>query len=163
VIVSLHWGIHFIPRAIADYQPVVAKAAFAACADMIFGHHPHIPKAIGVHSGKVCYYSLSSFIMSADHEVAVGYGMGVEQDPDYPRLPCGPDAKRSLITKAVLSKQGVVKASFLPIMIDKQLRPEILRNGDSKFNDAVKYMDWASEGYEHDFVGNGDEGEIRTL
>ncbi len=31
VIVSIHWGIHFIPRMIADYQPVAAKAAFAAC------------------------------------------------------------------------------------------------------------------------------------
>ena len=33
VVVSLHWGIHFIPRMIADYQPIAAKAAFAAGAD----------------------------------------------------------------------------------------------------------------------------------
>ena len=157
VVVSLHWGIHFVPRAIADYQPVVAKAAFGAGADMILGHHPHIPKAIGVHSGKVCFYSLSSFIMSADASVVVGYGMGVEQDPDYPRLPYGPDAKRSLIAKAVLSREGVEKASFLPLLIDKQLRPEVLLHGDPRFDDAVKYMEWASEDFNHKFKVEGDE------
>ena len=26
VVLSLHWGIHFIPRMIADYQPLVAQA-----------------------------------------------------------------------------------------------------------------------------------------
>jgi len=24
VVISLHWGIHFVPKAIADYQPIVA-------------------------------------------------------------------------------------------------------------------------------------------
>src|SRR5262249_12295524 len=48
VVVSLHWGIHHIPRMIADYQPIAAKAAFRAGADLILGHHPHVPKAIGV-------------------------------------------------------------------------------------------------------------------
>ena len=51
VVLSLHWGIHFIPRMIADYQPAVARAAFGAGADFILGHHAHTPKAIGVHGG----------------------------------------------------------------------------------------------------------------
>ena len=53
VVLSLHWGVHFIPRLIADYQPVVADAAFQAGADIIFGHHAHVPKAIGVTSSSV--------------------------------------------------------------------------------------------------------------
>ena len=65
VIVVLHWGLHFIPRAIAEYQPKAAEAIFKAGADMIVGHHAHVPKAIGVHGGKVCFYSVSNFIMSA--------------------------------------------------------------------------------------------------
>jgi poly-gamma-glutamate synthesis protein (capsule biosynthesis protein) len=65
VVVSLHWGIHYIPRMIADYQPAVARAAFDAGADLILGHHAHTPKAIGVHGGKVCFYSLSNFIMTS--------------------------------------------------------------------------------------------------
>ena len=84
------------------------------------------------------------------------YGLTV--DPDFINLSHGhPDARRGLIAKAVLSRKGVEKVTFLPILIDKQLRPEVLRNGDERFDDAVKYMDWASEGYNHKFVVEGDE------
>jgi len=48
-------------------------------------------------------------------------------DPDYPHLPYGTDAKPSLIARAILSRDGIKKVSFLPVLIDKQLRPEILR------------------------------------
>jgi poly-gamma-glutamate synthesis protein (capsule biosynthesis protein) len=166
VVLSLHWGIHFIPRTIAEYQPIVAKAAFEAGADLILGHHAHIPKAIGVYDGKVCMYSLSNFIMSAPEPAsnrapAFLQRYGVNLDPDYPRLPYGVDAKRSLIAKAVLWREGVRRVSFLPVLIDKQLRPEVLRQGDLRFDDTVSYMDWASEGFTHRFTVEGDEVVIR--
>lgn len=162
VVVSLHWGLHFIPRAIADYQPRVAKAAFDAGADLILGHHAHVPKAIGVHEGKVCFYSLSNFMMSAPPAKPERYETfakryGVALDPDYPNLPYGVDAKRSLIAKAVLSKKGVERASFLPVLIDTRLRPEVLKRGDPRFDDAVRYMAWASEGYGAELGAEGDE------
>ena len=162
VVVSLHWGLHFIPRAIADYQPRVARAAFDAGADLILGHHAHVPKAVGVHAGKVCFYSLSNFIMSApaakpERHAVFARRYGVTLDPDYPNLPYGADAKRSLIAKARLSKRGIERVSFLPVLIDKSLRPEVLKAGDARFTDAVKYMNWASEGYAEPFRVEGDE------
>jgi poly-gamma-glutamate synthesis protein (capsule biosynthesis protein) len=159
VVVSMHWGIHFIPRVIADYQRTVAAAAFAAGADLILGHHPHIPKAIGVHGGKVCFYSLSSFIMSTHASTTDHFSgpLGVKPDPDYPRLPYGPDAKRSLVAKALLSRDGVERVSFMPVLIDTQLRPEFLREGDARFAEAVRYLDWASEEFDHRFVVERDE------
>jgi poly-gamma-glutamate synthesis protein (capsule biosynthesis protein) len=165
VVVSLHWGLHFMPRAIADYQPRVARAAFDAGADLILGHHAHVPKAIGVHEGKVCFYSLSNFIMSAPPAKPERFETfekryGVALDPDYPNLPYGVDAKRSLIAKAVLARDGVTRASFLPVLIDKKLRPEVLKRGDPRFDDAVKYMRWASEGYCNGLRIEGDEVAI---
>jgi poly-gamma-glutamate synthesis protein (capsule biosynthesis protein) len=162
VVVSLHWGLHFIPRAIADYQPVAARAAFDAGADLILGHHAHVPKAIGVYSGKVCFYSLSNFIMSAPPAPPERYEVfarryGVALDPEYPNLPYGVDAKRSLIAKAVIGRKGVERVSFLPVQIDKKLRPEVMKHGDLRFADAVKYMDWASEDYDHAFHVERDE------
>ncbi len=162
VVVSLHWGLHFIPRAIADYQPFVARAAFDAGAGVILGHHAHVPKAIGVHDGKVCYYSLSNFIMSAppasaERLATFEKSYGTPLDPEYPHLPYGTDAKRSLIAKVVLAKDGVKRASFLPVHIDKKLRPEVLKSSDTRFDDAVKYMEWASEGYSPEFRVEGDE------
>lgn len=162
VVVSLHWGIHFIPRMIADYQPVAAKAAFDAGADLILGHHAHVPKAIGAYDGKVCFYSLSNFIMTGtEKSPAEGKKFereySVELDPDYPNLSYGSDAKRSLIAKAVLGADGVKRVSFLPVLIDPQLRPEVLRNGDPRFDDAVNFMEWVSEDFPHRFTVDGDE------
>ena len=162
VVLVIHWGLHFIPRTIADYQPTIAKAAFAAGADLILGHHAHVPKAIGVHAGKVCFYSLSNFIMSAPESELPRYTRtmqryGVSLDPDYPCLPYGADAKRTLIARAVLTTDGVQRVSFLPALIDKQLRPEPLEPGDPRFDEAVRYLEWASEGFDHRFTVEGDE------
>jgi poly-gamma-glutamate synthesis protein (capsule biosynthesis protein) len=162
VVLSLHWGIHGNSRMMAEYQPEVAMAAFAAGADLILGHHAHIPKAIGVHAGKVCFYSLGNFIMSAPEKtpaqvIAFRKHYGVDLDPDYPHLPYGPDAKRSLMAKAVLARDGVKKVSFLPLQIDKQLRPEVLKHGDPRFDEVVNHWDWVSEDFDHKFVVEGDE------
>jgi len=167
VVVSLHWGIHYVPRMIADYQPVVARAALAAGADMILGHHAHTPKAIGVHDGKVCFYSLSNFIMSStakspEKAKAFERCYGVTLDPHYPHLSYGSDAKRSLIAKAVVTREGVEKVSFLPVLIDRELRPEPLRRGDARFDDAVRFMRWASEGYGAALTPEGDEVAVRA-
>ena len=162
VVLSLHWGIHFIPRTIADYQVTVARAALDAGADLILGHHAHVPKAIGTHRGKVCFYSLSNFIMSSTaktpaQEAEFMKRYEVVMDPDYPHLAYGADAKRSLLAKAVLSRDGVKRVSFLPVLIDKQLRPEVLRCGDPRFDDAVRFMEWVSEGFDHRFSVEGNE------
>ena len=109
VVLSLHWGVHFVPRLIADYQKTVAQAAFAAGAELILGHHAHVPKAIEVVGGKTCFYSLSNFIMSSSPKVTGSAdefqrNYGVPLDPEYPNMPYGMDGKRSLIAKAVIAQ-----------------------------------------------------------
>ncbi len=164
VVVSFHWGIHHIPRLIPEYQPITAEAAFKAGADLIFGHHPHVPKAIGVHGGKVCFHSLGNFMMTTTSGAKPGWIerfaqlYGVKPDPEeYPHFPMGRDTHRSLIAKAVLTADGIKRISFLPVEIDKQMRPEVLTRSDPRFDEAVKFMEWVSEGYEHKFVVEGDE------
>ncbi|HYC44474.1 MAG TPA: CapA family protein [Burkholderiales bacterium] len=162
VVVILHWGLHFIPKMVADYQPAAAKAILKAGADMIVGHHAHVPKAIGMHDGKACFYSVSNFIMSAPAASEEKKRMferkyGVKMDPDYPHLPYGSDAKKSLIAKAVIKNKRIERVSFLPVLIDRELRPEVLRAGDARFDDIVRYMDWASEDFDHRFRIEGDE------
>lgn len=162
VVLSLHWGVHFVPKVIADYQKIVAAAAFVAGADLILGHHAHVPKAIEVRDGKTCFYSLSNFIMSspaksAESAAAFCRDYGVSLDPDYPNLPYGADAKRSLIAKAVFSAGTLPRTAFLPVLIDRRLRPEILPAGDPRFGEMLGYMEWASEGFAHRFMAVGDE------
>ena len=72
VVVSAHWGLHFIPSIIADYQRDYAYAAIDAGADLILGHHSHILKPIEVYKGKVIFYSLANFALDPPHKFAEG-------------------------------------------------------------------------------------------
>jgi poly-gamma-glutamate synthesis protein (capsule biosynthesis protein) len=169
VIVACHWGVIWVPRVIADYQVIAAHACIDAGADMILGHHAHVPKAIEVYKGKTIFYSLSNFCMTKPfpspkweeapwkHGALRNYA---DQNPEYPLLPYGRDARRTLLAKAVFAKEGVKSVSFLPMMIDKQYRPEVLHAGDPRFDDMVSYMDWASEGFDHTFTRHGDEVRV---
>mgnify|MGYP006202933765 CR=1 FL=1 len=166
VVVAFHWGIVWVPRIICDYQTIAARACIDAGADMILGHHSHVPKAIEMYKGKAIFYSLSNFCMTKPfpspkwaeapwvHGALRNY---TDQDPEYPLLPYGRDAKRTLLAKAVFAKDGVKSVSFLPMMIDKQYRPEVLHAGDARFDDMCDYMEWASEGFDHTFTRHGDE------
>ena len=73
-------------------------------------------------------------------------------------MPYGVDAKRSLIAKTIMLRGKPVRTSFLPVMIDRQPQPEILR--DPCFDDMLRYMEWASEGFAHRFTVEGDEISI---
>jgi len=161
LILSLHWGIHYYEKLIAEYQPIIARAAIDAGVDLILGHHPHLVKAIEVYKGKVCFYSLGEFIMqlvrtpeNANHLVQK---YGIKLDPAHPRLAHGQGCHRVLIAKAVISKKGIERVSCIPAMINQQLQPEPLRASDPRFDDMLRYMEWVSEGYDHQFKVEGDE------
>lgn len=169
VVVAPHWGVIWAPRIVADYQVTAAHAFIDAGADLVTGHHAHLPKAIEVYKGKVIFYSLSNFCMTKPfpspkwsetpwhHGALRNY---TDQNPDYPLLPYGRDARRSLLAKAVFTKDGVKSVSFLPMMIDQRYRPEVLKDGDPRFDDMVDYMEWASEGFDHRFTREGSEIKV---
>jgi hypothetical protein len=43
------------------------------------------------------------------------------------------------------------------MMINTSYQPEVLHQGDPRFDDQVRYMDWASEGFSHNFRVVGDD------
>jgi hypothetical protein len=92
-----------------------------------------------------------------DAAAALERRYGVLLNPAYSRLPYGPDAKRSLIAKAALAKPGAKAVSFLPVMIDRQLRPEILYATDPR--DRVYGL--VSGGFDHTFKIAADEVMVR--
>lgn len=166
VVPALHYGIIRVPRVVPDYHMTVARACVDAGADMVVGHSPHLPKAIEVYKGKVIFYSLGVFCMTKPFaapewsEPAWAHGTVrnyTDLDPDYPFMPYGKDSTRSLLAKATVTRDGAAKVSFLPMMIDSQYRTEVLRAGDPRFADMVRYMEWASEGLSHKFTVEGDE------
>lgn len=166
VIVAFHWGMVWVPRIVCDYQVAAAHACIDAGADLILGHHAHVPKAIEFYRGKAIFYSLANLCMTKPFPSAAwaeppwmhgALRNHVDQDPGYPLLPYGSHAKRSLLAKAVFSRNGVERVSFLPMMIDTLYRPNVLTANDPEFADMVRYMEWASEGFAHKFEIQGDE------
>lgn len=83
-------------------------------------------------------------------------------DPDFPLLPYGKDARRTLLAKAIFTKRGVKSVSYVPLMIDNLYRPEVLRNDDPRFEDMVRYMQWTSEGFNTRFAAGSGEVLIET-
>jgi Bacterial capsule synthesis protein PGA_cap len=153
VVIWPHWGVHFIPRVIADYQEAIAEAAFSAGADLIMGHHAHVPKAIADYGGKACFYSLGNFIMASPPTAASDLRKlyGIPYDPEWPLALYGPDGKQSVMARARLSRGGVREIAFHPLLVDRLNRPTMPAPGSAQFADVVAYMDWASQGYPHEF------------
>lgn len=164
VILSLHWGIRYIPKTISTCQPLVAHAAIDAGADLILGHHPHLLKGVEVYKGKVCFYSIGNFMTTGarGHRVPLEwnlYWFEMEEDSLF-RFPV--DSKKIMVAKAVMSKRGVERVSFLPTFINKQAQPEALKRGDERFQEILEYAEWVSDPYPHTFKIEGDEIVVVT-
>ena len=159
VVVSHHWGVPYITKLIAAYQPQAAHAAIDAGADLIIGHNPHLIKAVEVYKGKVCFYSIGNFLTTGSRGARVPfewnlYWYEMDQDTMY-RFPV--DCKKSMIAKAVFSKKGVERVSFLPVLINKLAQPEALKQTDERFHEVLRYTEWVSDQVAHTFKVEGDE------
>jgi poly-gamma-glutamate synthesis protein (capsule biosynthesis protein) len=67
LVVSLHLGKEFEPRANATQQGI-ARAAIEAGADLVVGHHPHVPQEVEKYRHGFIAYSLGDFVF--DHPEA---------------------------------------------------------------------------------------------
>ncbi|MFC5819511.1 CapA family protein [Nonomuraea harbinensis] len=173
VIVSLHWGIHFVPAALADYQRDVAHAAIDAGADLILGHHAHILKGVEVYRGKAIFYSLGNFAMdlpmTAEHAASKGFREllklhpGWEPDLDstynFPH-----DSRKTIAVRCRISRDGIGEVAFLPAYIDRSSRPEFLPRSDARFGEVVAYLRdvGADQGLRTVFDPSGDAVIVRT-
>ena len=168
VIVSMHWGIHFVPAIIADYQREIGHAAIDSGADLVIGHHAHILKGIEVYKGKVIFYSLCNFAL----ELPFAFAEGLLNSPAHkeirdlysdqksdPKDPMHPDSKKTLIGKCVISNQTIKRISALPTWINDQSQPEILSSNDKRFDEVVKYVEKITRDQDLDtrYITDGDE------
>ena len=150
VVVSMHWGLHYIHYPL-DYQTAVAHAAIDAGASLILGHHPHQQQATEVHKGAVIFYSLGNLSVhrrGGGHAYCMPNGdytheavYSVEVDPGqsfhYKR-----HWNEGGIAYIELDKSGVRRASYLPTMLNAAGAPEIISPGDEQFEKSRQYLEW---------------------
>jgi hypothetical protein len=160
LVVGYHWGVHAQTGTIAMYQPEVAKAAIDAGADMIMGSHPHRLKAIEIYKGKPICYSLGNFVFdqprwvldegrrrSPEHKAHME-NQKWKYDPDYEEWYAVPAENRMTMMMKIdidPEKKSIERIAFLPILINKRAQPEVLKNGDPRFDDVVGYVQEITE------------------
>ncbi|AHE55193.1 CapA family protein [Sphingomonas sanxanigenens] len=149
VLVSLHWGIHFVRATIADYQRDIARAAIAAGADAILGGHAHILKGCELIDGKPIFYSLCNFAtdlrMDPAHAASKGFNeirvLAEEWEPDFDSLYNFPKASRlSMVARLEIAGGRIVRAGFLPLSIDRDAVPRFVERGSERHAEVVDYM-----------------------
>jgi poly-gamma-glutamate capsule biosynthesis protein CapA/YwtB (metallophosphatase superfamily) len=179
VMVSMHWGLHFVPATIADYEYEVGHAAIDAGADLIVGHHAHIVKGIEVYKGKVIFHCLGNFSLTPSRrKFAPGDKFDPDNlwqdpvlrlrvpDPEWKDYSFLPDFRKSMIAKCVISTKTkkIESVSFLPCMINQNVQPEPLSRDDKRSDEVFEYVQWASrsQGMDTHFVRQGDEVVVLT-
>jgi poly-gamma-glutamate capsule biosynthesis protein CapA/YwtB (metallophosphatase superfamily) len=151
LMVSMHWGIHFVEAEIAMYQKELGYAAIDAGADIILGHHAHILKAIEYYKGKPIIYSLSNFafdqhyseemINSHRWKELMALNPSWTVDLRYKTYPFPADSRMTLGCKINISGKQIERLSFLPALINEDSQPLFLRQKDKEFNDVLRYME----------------------
>jgi poly-gamma-glutamate capsule biosynthesis protein CapA/YwtB (metallophosphatase superfamily) len=151
VVVSPHWGIHFLPVDVADYETEAARAAIDAGADAVLGHHQHILKGVQVYKGKPIFHGMGNFALDvymAQHQDSPALQEMRARYPDYavghrdetPTYPFHPEARRTGIFKCRVRDGQVVGASVVPCMINGDGQPVPLRAGQPDFDVVTAYL-----------------------
>lgn len=176
LVVSMHWGVHWIPDVIADYQFEVGHAAIDAGADIIIGQHPHIMKGIEVYKGKVIFFSLSNFSMRRPRDfkfkpvVASGrywvdrFGIRAEADPDCPRYPYDIDSQKNILVKCDIVDKEIRRVAYLPLWMNRDAVLMPVSRSDPRSEEHLSYMQWmcGSQRIDTTFSREGDDVVILT-
>jgi poly-gamma-glutamate capsule biosynthesis protein CapA/YwtB (metallophosphatase superfamily) len=168
VMLSMHWGIHFVPRVIAGYQREVAHAAIDAGVDIVLGHHPHILKGIEVYKGKPVFYSMGNFAIdpptafqsdlrsTKSFKEIAALNPRWETSGEHIRLP---DSSMTFAVKCEIENKKIVSTSMLPALIDDDSCPRFLSSDDKEFSEIAAQLDLVSksEGLEVSWLSRGNE------
>lgn len=155
VFVSLHWGVHYVPRP-CDYQPVVAHAAIDAGASIVLGHHPHQPQGIEIYKESAIFYSIGNFSLAPRNKkkgLALGMPQGeythkeiytIEPDPGFVF-----DFHRHYHEGGIVfieaDQHGISRVCYLPTLMNEAGEPEVVRPGQPQFEKSLTYLNWAGK------------------
>lgn len=158
VVVVFHKGMVRIPVKIAHYERTICRAAIDAGADAVLGHHAHVLRGVEVYKGRPIYHGINHFIVSyADPSRARVTASGVnmhdrhafrkafrapapnDRDPNS-NFRFASEARNTMIATLKLSKQGVLKAGFIPCWINQEEQPQPFGKDDARGQEVMSYV-----------------------
>lgn len=119
VIVSIHWGVAYQDD-LAEYQRPLAHSMIEAGADVVIGHHPHVPHGLETYRGGLIFYSLGNFIMKYQRMgklVKYLHGIGIQMEHT--------NSNETFIVRIRLSAADRHGCEIIPISIDAQGLPQL--------------------------------------
>jgi poly-gamma-glutamate synthesis protein (capsule biosynthesis protein) len=130
LVVSAHWGIHFEPGTIADYQYEAAHAAVDAGADLVLGHHAHVVKGVEFHRGTPIFHSIGNLTLlpRGDHGEPLTRGGRV-------------DAQFTMVLRAEISSGAISRLAIVPCRLDERLEPEPIPADDPRFAEYIAFLE----------------------
>ncbi|MCE0763544.1 CapA family protein [Pseudonocardia kujensis] len=151
VVLTPHWGLHFVPATIAEYETEVAYAAIDAGADLVLGCHQHVVKPIQLYKGRAIFHGLGNFVIDVPtppnlsspgiqemNALFDGYAIG--NDPDYPTYPFHPIARRTVVARARIEDGRVTEVGYLPCLINTKGQPAPLPADDPTSVEIVTHV-----------------------
>jgi hypothetical protein len=144
LIASVHWGDVTQPYALTEHEPQAAQLLADAGVDLVLGHHQHTLRGVGSLDRALVAYGLGhiacdlpGFVDDMRRETdAVAFGdedacrrllgdFGIYPRAGYPLLPFHPEARRTVVARFDLGRDGIVSAGLYPCRIgpDGEVRP----------------------------------------
>jgi len=174
VVVSIHWGIHVKPVQLADYETQVGRAAIDAGADLVLGHHQHIPKAVAVYKGKAIFHGVGNFVFDLGLEdlppamvaklVARSGPLQASGKVHARPWAFSDDCRQTMIVLARMGTDGVASVGYQPCLINALGQPTALKAGEADFDRIAAYVEQVTRdaGFDTRFRVVGDEVRIET-
>jgi poly-gamma-glutamate capsule biosynthesis protein CapA/YwtB (metallophosphatase superfamily) len=172
LVVKFHKGLGFVRAKIADYEQQISYAAIDAGADLILGEHAHMLKGIEEYKGKVIFHGLNHFT----HCFQTFSKEKVQEARDWHKelynsktenltgqdFVADADVFKTMIAKLTINNGKITGASYLPVWLNKQDQPEILKH-DARGQVIFDYMDQITQeaGLNVKYEWEGDEIKIR--
>jgi poly-gamma-glutamate synthesis protein (capsule biosynthesis protein) len=175
--VSYHWGVHYIPALIADYQFEAAHAAIDAGADVIFGHHAHLPKGIEVYKSKPIFYSMHNFAAAGEWcppATQPGCKYPASQTWDFTRFGrlfeerfkklADEESRSTMIAKLLIEGGRIARVSYIPCYYDDDKNPRVVKQDEEKGQQIFEHFKRLSrsQNLDTEFQWKGDEIIILT-
>jgi poly-gamma-glutamate capsule biosynthesis protein CapA/YwtB (metallophosphatase superfamily) len=152
VIVALHKGIVHTPAKLAPYERPLARAAIAAGADIVVGHHAHILRGVELCEGKPVFHGLGNGCVVTN---ALGPGQshparaawarrrrelfGFEPDQRYTLAPFHPEAVHAALGVVRWGADGALTAGVIPVHVEPPGRPVCVT--DERADAVVAYLE----------------------
>jgi len=150
LVIAFHWGVHIVPRVIPMYCIDLGHAAIDCGADLILGTHAHILKGVEMYKGKAIFYSTCNFAAEIGPTQRKAPGnefidhmldrYGCKPDPECPTYLSPPDARNTLIVKAVIEAGTIQRLSCIPCYVNKNAEPEIVGQKDPRGQKVYNYL-----------------------